>query len=209
MVNRGFGHRGTTDAGSFRCPDSTNACGLRHCWCSVQICDNYAVAAMHCQELSTAAKACIDAVKLSSGKHVNSEVLAALVSEVESRRGVCTNAQASQKDQDSVPDAQGLKQGSAQQAELDASCCEGGGGNDEAMGQEAARLLDAFGALPFESTEPEAFEQSATSEAASQQAQDDADAQLRQRTMLVSHILYVLVWCLCKLCWRVTAYYPR
>lgn len=141
---------------------------------------------MHCQELSTASKAFVDTVKLSSGTHVNSEVLAALVAEVEARRGGVTSAQPSQQDQNCVEEVQQLEQGSAQQVELDAYCCTGEGGKDENMGEQAARLLEALGALHFDSVE--APDESAVSEAANRNAQEDADALLRQRTLLVCHI---------------------
>jgi hypothetical protein len=150
----------------------------------MQISDNYAVAAMHCQEFSTAAKAFIDAVKLSSGVHVNTAVLEALVAEVESRRA----AQSSMHD----PGASRLVQGgtkdetqlglcSAQQAELD-SCCYEEEGKAGDMGEEAARLLDVFATLYAGVSELPVDKQAKSAGAA---AKTHDDAKLRQQTMLV------------------------
>lgn len=126
-------------------------------------------------------------MKLSSGTHVNTEVLAALVSEVESRRG----AECSTHDPHSLEQAQHRKNegpqlaplGSAQQAELHTSCSDGEEGKDRDMGEEAAQLLEMFAAFDFPQGAP--VETAASAAAAASVQQDDSDAHLRQRDMLV------------------------
>jgi hypothetical protein len=168
----------------------------------VQISDNYAVAAVHCREFSTAAKASIEAVKLSNGAHINIRVLVALVDEVESRRVAkhsMHDPDASRLVQDEAKGEAQLGLCSAQHADLE----DGHNdleGNDGDMGVEAARLLDAFSSLGLGvACAPDT--EAATVDA---DAKVQDDAQLRQQMMLVRftfkqsvlHVLHVIV---CKL----------
>lgn len=150
----------------------------------MQISDNYAVAAVHSQEFATAAKAFIDAVGLSSGAHVNIAVLAALVSEVESRRGAQSSARGPHEAEHAKePAAPQLEPQSAQQAELDNGCSDGKEGEDGDEGEQAARMLEAFSTLHFEAAS-EPVDTAVPADVAAN-AQHEADAHLRQRSMLV------------------------
>lgn len=169
------------------------------------------MAAIHCGEHSTAAKACCRAVQLSGGKHVNTDVLQLLVEELERRRGVggpC-NAAAEEHAGDAQPAGTHAQQAPGEgqapagnvppgaEAQADEAQADEAQGDeaqadeaqaDEEMGEQAARMLDAFEAMGLW----EASAEAGGAPAAAGEAGGDVDAEqarLRQRGMLVRPLL--------------------
>lgn len=143
---------------------------------------------MHCKEFSTAAKASVEATKLSNGTHVNTRVLEALVSRVESRRGCKSHVHDKDASASQSMQTAGLNVGSERNAELDTCRAEeeegGQEDRDEYMREEAGRLLAALSTLDTTLVDaPVGTPDESVGDSANEL--HDADAESRQRTFLV------------------------
>jgi hypothetical protein len=161
--------------------------------CTVQICDNYALAAARIGEYSDAARAFCRTVHLSKGQHVNYDVLATLVAAVLQGRGLAPDGTAA---------GQGVTEEGAAAGHpgcgVDAAAAEGvdireGSGGDvrgEGEAEEAARVLEALAGLAV---------QVPTREEGGEAAEEDVpgagsagvEGVCRRRAMLVCVLLVV------------------
>lgn len=108
----------------------------------MQICDNFSLAAVKCGEYAAAARAFVKAVQQSGGKCVHVEVLEELLAEVRGLRAPPGDAAAAAATETAPADAASGREEKEQDDEGD-----GLEGDDAAVGEEAARILDAFAGL--------------------------------------------------------------
>lgn len=108
----------------------------------VQICDNFSLAAVKCGEYTAGARAFVKAVQQSGGSCVHVEVLEGLLAEVRRLRAPPDDATAAADAETAGADTTSGRGEEEQEDEED-----GLEGDDAAMGEEAARILDAFSDL--------------------------------------------------------------